>query len=47
MSEFTAVPDLDDSANAVAIETMKLELEGWERDLDTKEPDEAAAVPAG
>jgi phage tail-like protein len=47
VSEFTAVPDLDASANAVAIETMKLELEGWERDLDTKEPDEAAAVPAG
>jgi phage tail-like protein len=47
VSEFTAVPDLDASANAVAVESMKLELEGWERDLDTKEPDEAAAVPAG
>jgi phage tail-like protein len=47
VSEFTAVPDLDASANAVAVETMKIELEGWERDLDTKEPDEAAAVPAG
>jgi phage tail-like protein len=47
VSEFTAVPDLDASANAVAVETMKLELEGWERDLDTKEPDETAAVPAG
>ena len=25
---------------------MKLELEGWERDVDTKEPDEASPVPA-
>ena len=40
VSEFTAVPDLDANANAVAIEHMKIELEGWERDLATKEPDE-------
>jgi phage tail-like protein len=46
VSEFTAVPDLDANANAVAIETMKVELEGWERDAETKEPDEKAAVPA-
>lgn len=45
VSEFTAVPDLDANANAVAIEHLKLELEGWERDPNTKEPDEAAAVP--
>ena len=42
VSEFTAVPDLDANANAVAIESMKLELEGWERDTDTQEPDEGA-----
>lgn len=42
VSEFTAVPDLDANANAVAIESMKLELEGWERDTSTTEPDEAA-----
>ena len=47
VSEFTAVPDLDANANAVAIETIKIELEGWERDVDTKEPDEASLVPAG
>ncbi len=46
VSEYTAMPDMDASANAVAIETMKLEMEGWKRDLDTKEPDESAAVPA-
>lgn len=46
VSEFTAVPDLDANANAVAIETIKVELEGWERDVETKEPDENAAVPA-
>lgn len=42
VSEFTAIPDLDANANAVAIESMKVELEGWERDLATTEPDEAA-----
>jgi phage tail-like protein len=46
VSEFTAMPDLDANANAVAIESMKLELESWERDLETKEPDESAPVPA-
>ncbi len=42
VSEYTAMPDLDANANAVAIENMKVELEGWERDLSTAEPDEAA-----
>ena len=46
VSEYQAVPDLDANANATAIETMKIELEGWERDLDTPEPDENAAVAA-
>jgi len=46
VSEFTATPDLDANANAVAIESLKLELESWERDPETKEPDEASAVPA-
>jgi len=44
-SEFTAAPELDANANAVAIESLTVQLEGWERDLDTKEPDERAAVP--
>ncbi len=42
VSEFTAVPDLDANANAVAIENMKIELEGWDRDPDTTEPDESS-----
>ena len=33
-SEFTALPELDASANAIAIQTLKLENEGWERDYD-------------
>jgi phage tail-like protein len=47
VSDFTAVPQLDGSTNAVAIETIKIETDGWERDIDTKEPDEASPVPAG
>ena len=46
VSEYQALPDLDANANAVAIESLKLELEGWERDAETKEPDEASPVPA-
>lgn len=40
VSEFQAVPELDASANAVAIETLKLENEGWERDTEVPEPNE-------
>ncbi|MGF1641714.1 MAG: phage tail protein [Rhodospirillales bacterium] len=40
VSEFQALPDLDANANAVAIQTLKLENEGWERDLDVQEPNE-------
>jgi phage tail-like protein len=39
-SEYQALPDLDANANAVAIQTLKLENEGWERDLDVVEPSE-------
>ena len=39
-SEFQAVPELDASANAVAIQTLKLENEGWERDTSVTEPTE-------
>ncbi|MEO6276478.1 phage tail protein [Roseateles sp.] len=42
VSEFTAMPDLDANANAVAIEHLKLELEGFLRDEATTEPSEAA-----
>lgn len=40
VSEFQALPDLDANANAVAIESIKLENEGWERDYDVTEPSE-------
>jgi phage tail-like protein len=42
VSEFQAMPDLDANANAVAIQTLKLENEGWERDYDVTEPSEPA-----
>lgn len=40
VSEFQALPDLDANANAVAIQHIKLENEGWERDYETTEPSE-------
>jgi phage tail-like protein len=42
VSEFQALPDLDANANAVAIQHIKLENEGWERDTDVTEPSEPA-----
>ena len=38
VSEFQALPDLDANANAVAIQTLKLENEGWDRDVAVAEP---------
>ncbi len=40
VSEFQALPGLDASTNAVAIQTIKLENEGWERDYEVAEPQE-------
>jgi phage tail-like protein len=40
VSEFQAQADLDANANAVLIQTLKLENEGWERDYDVQEPAE-------
>ena len=40
VSEFQALPDLDANANAVAIQHIKLENEGWERDYEVAEPTE-------
>lgn len=45
VSEFQALPDLDANANAVAIEHLKLENEGWERDESVTEPTELALGP--
>ena len=44
VSEYQALPDLDANANAVAIQTLKLENEGWERDVDVVEPSEPSFV---
>ncbi len=47
VSEYQALPDLDANAGAVAIQHIKLENEGWERDLDVAEPKEPTfTVPA-
>jgi phage tail-like protein len=40
VSEFQALPDLDAGANAIALEHVKLENEGWERDTSVVEPKE-------
>jgi phage tail-like protein len=40
VSQYTALPELDASANAIAIESMQLQHDGWERDLEVTEPTE-------
>jgi phage tail-like protein len=40
VSEYQALPEMDANANAVAIQTLKLENEGWERDYEVSEPTE-------
>jgi phage tail-like protein len=40
VSEFQSLSDLDANANAVAIQHLKLENEGWERDYAVTEPQE-------
>ena len=40
VSEYEALPELDASANAVAIQTIKLENEGWDTDASVVEPEE-------
>jgi len=42
VSEYQALPELDANANAVAIQSIKLENEGWERDYDVGEPAEVS-----
>ncbi|WP_223422685.1 phage tail protein [Tateyamaria pelophila] len=40
VSEFQALPELDANANAIAIQSIKLENEGWICDTDVNEPAE-------
>ena len=42
VSEYQALPDFDANANAVAIQHIKVENEGWERDPNVTEPAEQA-----
>ncbi len=44
VSEFQAQADLDANANAVLIQSIKLENEGWERDAEVVEPSEPSFV---
>jgi phage tail-like protein len=44
VSEFQAISDLDGNANAVLIQHLKLENEGWERDNDVPEQTEESFV---
>jgi phage tail-like protein len=46
VSEYQALPDLDANANAVAIQHLKLENEGWERDTAVVEPTEPVLTTA-
>lgn len=40
VSEYQSLPEFDANANAVAIQILKLENEGWERDYEVTEPTE-------
>lgn len=42
VSEFEALPDLDANGEGVAIQTITLENEGWERDYEVTEPAETS-----
>ena len=44
VSEFQAQADLDANANAVLIQNIKIENEGWERDTAVTEPKEPSFV---
>lgn len=42
VSEYQALPELDANADAVAIESITLQHEGWERDYSVTEPAETS-----
>jgi phage tail-like protein len=41
-SSYTAQADLSAGENGVMVESLELQVEGWERDFDLAEPDESA-----
>lgn len=44
VSEYSALPELDANANAIAIQMLTLQNEGWERDYEVIEPNEPSFV---
>lgn len=44
VSEYVAQADLDANANAILIQSIKIEHEGWVRDQNVKEPQEPSYV---
>ena len=46
VSEYQAASDFDANANAVLIEHIKIENEGWQRDISVTEPKPAQFEPA-
>ena len=48
VSEYQSLPDLDANGNGIAIQSLKLENEGWERDTSVPEPTEPSfTLPEG
>jgi len=47
VSEYQALPDLDADGNAVALESITLQHEGWERDRSIPEPVEPSLAAEG
>lgn len=45
VSEYQSLPEYDANANAIAIQTIKLENEGWQRDPNVTEPTEPTLTP--
>jgi len=45
VSEYQALPELDSNVAEVAIESITIQNEGWERDLEIKEPQELTNAP--
>jgi phage tail-like protein len=45
VSEYQSIADLDGNANAVLIQHLKLENEGWQRDVSVTEPTEQSFNP--
>ena len=44
-SEYQALPELDGNRACVALESITLQHEGWERDREVKEPEEPSLGP--